>query len=179
MIEKPDVVDSKLAYDGWLKVRQDTLKIPGLKSEYNYDVVLIPSGVAILPFIDKETLLLQYQYRHPISEKILELVQGGVDKGETSINAAKRELFEETGYSCNLYYLNTIYLMPGSLDNRLDIFYADSLEKTSDAENNPLETCELVKMPYEQVLQEVLSGKHKDSALVSAILFYGAIQRKK
>ena len=179
MIEKPEVIKSEIVYRGWLKVRQDTLRIPGLETEYKYDTVLIPSnGVGILPFLDKDTLLLQYQYRHSISEKILELVQGGVSRGESSIDAAKRELLEETGYSCELHSLNSIYLMPGSLNNRLDIFYADSLKKICEAEDNPLETCELVSMPYKQVLEEILAGKHMDSALVSAVLFYEATRKK-
>ncbi|MFQ6010105.1 MAG: NUDIX hydrolase [Candidatus Aenigmatarchaeota archaeon] len=172
MRKKPEVLRSKNQYNGWLKLRVDILKLPGTEKPYPYDVVEIGDGVAVLPFLDKETLLLAEQYRHPVGETLLELIQGGIRKNETIVEAAKRELLEETGYTGNVKNTYTMYPLPGSLDMRLYIVEATELEKIQEPGLDATESLTLVERSYKQVLEEVLSGKHKDSALAWAVLYH-------
>ena len=69
------------------------------KKEY-YHYIEEPNNVVIVPFIKNKFLIVE-QKREPINKKNFEFPMGWVDKGETLVNAATRELFEETGYKCN------------------------------------------------------------------------------
>ena len=145
-----------------------------------YDVVQIGDGVAILPFIDDKTLLLAQQYRHPVQETLLELIQGGITRekrdvpGETPEEAAHRELLEETGYDGTMEHLFTFYPLPATLDMKLHIMRATGLQKKQEVCCEFGEYLSVVQLPYEQVFQEVLSGRHKDSALAMTILYHHA-----
>jgi len=169
-LEIPQVLRSKTIHKGWLELRVDELQLSGTTQVY--DVVKIGDGVATLPFLSDKILLLAEQYRHPVQDCLLELIQGGIKNGEPIEDAAQRELLEETGYSGKIEYTNTIYPMPASLDMRLHIMKATNLKKVQEPEFNPLERMKLIHKPYQEVLEEVLSGIHKDSALVFAILNY-------
>ena len=172
MEKKPKVISSKDVYQGWLKVRKDRLILPRNKIEYDYDVVCIGEGVAMLPFFDKDTLFLMTQYRHPVQEDLLELVQGGINSGESIEAAAQRELMEETGYSAEtIKYMTTTYPLPGSLEMKLHIVKSYCLEKVQEPKLDCAENPIITLVPYQEVLKGVLSNKHKDSALVTAILY--------
>ncbi|MBT3793178.1 MAG: NUDIX hydrolase [Rhodospirillales bacterium] len=58
-------------------------------------------GVCILPILDGAIGLQQY-FRHAVAETLWEVPRGFIDEGETPVEAALRELKEETGLSCDL-----------------------------------------------------------------------------
>ncbi|MBL7160940.1 MAG: NUDIX hydrolase [Candidatus Aenigmarchaeota archaeon] len=171
MKERPVVESSEKVYHGFLDLRVDKIRLrSGIG--FNYDVVTVGDGVAVLPFIDEYTLLLAKQYRHPVGEYLLELIQGGISRGESVEEAAMRELLEETGYTGRLERINTMYPLPSSLDMRLHILRATGLEKKHEPKLDPWEDLTIVEIPYNRVLEEVCSGNHRDSALGWAILHH-------
>lgn len=171
-MEKPKVISRRKIHSGWFHVRRDTLRIPGYAKKYPYDVVTIGDGVAVLPFLDEAKVLLARQYRHPVDDSPFELIQGGMQEGETIVQAAQRELLEETGYSAMIEHIGTMYPLPGSLDMRLHLTRARNMKKIKEPIDDPLERMDLVERHYGTVLDEVLSGVHRDSALRDVILFH-------
>ncbi|MCX6774502.1 MAG: NUDIX hydrolase [DPANN group archaeon] len=171
MIEKPEITSTQRIYTGWLRLDVLTLREGGVTRKY--DVVTSKGGVAILPFLDNDTVLLARQYRPPVDDYLLELIQGGLKtEDESAEEAARRELLEETGYEGKIEHLATFFPFPTALNMRLHIMKAYNLRKVQEPEDNPLERLTLVEMPYKQLLEEVLSGKHKDSALREAVMCY-------
>ena len=58
----------------------------------------LPGAVAILAFDENDRILMVSQYRHAVEDEVLELPAGMLEKGEDPIEAARRELLEETGF---------------------------------------------------------------------------------
>lgn len=75
-------------------------------------------GVMIIPITEDDEIVLLKQYRPAIGDYLYELPAGIVDPGESIEEAARRELFEETGLSCKEYelYLKPSYTSVGLTD---------------------------------------------------------------
>jgi ADP-ribose pyrophosphatase len=91
-------VSSELIYDGrLLKVRRDEVRLPDGHPAWR-EYVEHPGAVMMLAFVDDDTILLERQYRYPKHRHFIELPAGKLEKGETALSTAKRELVEECGF---------------------------------------------------------------------------------
>ena len=113
-------------------------------------------AVLVIPMIDDETVLMRYE---------LGLTKGKIDKGETPVEAAGRELKEEIGYGANkLTFLKTITLAPGYQSSETHIVLAEELyEETAEGdEPEPLEIVpkklsDIEQLTYSEDLTEARS----------------------
>ena len=89
---------SKLVYAGrMLEVREDEVLLPD-GNEARREYVVHPGAALILPLFDDDHVLLERQYRYPVGQHLYELPAGKFERDESSLETAKRELLEETGY---------------------------------------------------------------------------------
>ncbi len=86
-------------------------------------------GSAVMMAVDEENrILLVRQFRLPARQELWELPAGRLDPGESAIEAAKRELREETGYQAkNWVELVSFWPSPGYVDEKMDLFLARDL----------------------------------------------------
>ncbi len=81
-----------------------------------------------MPVDEKKRVLLVRQYRLPAEKMLWELPAGRLDEGENALQAAKRELIEETGYRAKTWKkLVTFYPSPGYVQEKMTIFLATNL----------------------------------------------------
>lgn len=87
------------------------------------------SGSAVMMAVDeKKRILLVRQYRLPADNYLWELPAGRLDPGENPLQAAKRELAEETGYRARHWKkLASYYASPGFVGERMNLFQATGL----------------------------------------------------
>ena len=87
------------------------------------------AGSAVMMAVDdKKRILLVKQYRLPAEKYLWELPAGKVDDGEKPLQAAKRELIEETGYTAKKWdKLATFFVSPGYVQERMTIYLATDL----------------------------------------------------
>jgi ADP-ribose pyrophosphatase len=86
------------------------------------------AGSAVMMAVDRRRILLVRQYRLPAARYMWELPAGRLDPGEKPLQAAKRELIEETGYRAKRWTkLASFYISPGYVDERMTIYLAESL----------------------------------------------------
>lgn len=83
----------------WLKVRKDVVRFPNGVGIPDFYVTEAPDWVNVIAITTEGKFIIEEQYRHGIQKVCFELCAGMVDEGETPIEAAKRELQEETGFS--------------------------------------------------------------------------------
>jgi ADP-ribose pyrophosphatase len=86
-------------------------------------------GSAVMMAVDeKKRILLVRQFRLPAAKSLWELPAGRLDKGEKPLQAARRELREETGYKARKWKkLAAFWPSPGFVDEKMTIFLATGL----------------------------------------------------
>lgn len=83
----------------WLKVRKDHVRMPSGVEMDDFYVVESNDWVNVIAVTEDGMIIIEEQYRHGIQRICFELPAGNVSEGEEPLDAAKRELFEETGYA--------------------------------------------------------------------------------
>ena len=82
----------------WLTARRDVVRLPNGTEIPEFYVLEYPDWVNIIAVTADVEFVMIRQYRHGIDQTRYELVAGCVDPGEDPLTAAKRELYEETGF---------------------------------------------------------------------------------
>jgi ADP-ribose pyrophosphatase len=95
-------------------------------------------GSAVMMAVDaKDRVMLVRQYRMPANQFLWELPAGKTDEGETALQAARRELIEETGLRAKKWKkLVSFFPSPGFVEEKMTIFLATDL---THGESRPME----------------------------------------
>jgi ADP-ribose pyrophosphatase len=111
------------------------------------DVVVHAPVAAVLAIDGDDRLTLVRQHRVPVESSLLELPAGFIEPGESPLEAARRELAEETGlHSGEWRAAATFYTSAGFTDERVHLFVATGLEP-GDATPTEDERLEIVRVP--------------------------------
>lgn len=86
-------------------------------------------GSAVMMAVDQQSrVLLVKQFRLPAEQDLWELPAGRLDPGESPLEAAKRELREETGYQAKKWTeLASFWASPGYVQEKMNVFLAEEL----------------------------------------------------
>ena len=164
-------VNSQIIYDvKIIKVYKDQVECPNKKIATR-EIVRHHGGVGILAVVD-QCILLVKQFRYAYNKDTLEIPAGKLEKGEEAALAGKRELEEETGYSCqSMKLINEIYPTTGYCDEIIHLYEAIDLFKVE----NPLEGDEdefidVIAMPIDEAYKKVMNNEIHDSKTIIAIM---------
>jgi len=163
MIE--EVMFSENVYDGKLiNVRKDKIRLKG--KIFAREVVEHPGAVAVIPMLDEKTILMIEQYRHAIGKSILEIPAGTLEKNESALECAHRELNEETGYEADeLIKLVDCYIAPGYSTELIQIFLAPKIRKTK--QNLELdEHVNVLSMDLMEINKKITNNEIRDAKTI-------------
>lgn len=167
-------ISSKISYRGkFIDVIKDQVCLPdGSKGIREY--IHHPGAAMIIPTFKDGKILIIKQFRYPLNKVFIEFPAGKIDKGETSLQTAKRELYEETGYRAKKWkFITTIHPVIGYADEKIDIFAASDLSRDATKEHL-LEHGEFLiieKMKFSQLLKLAKSGKLTDVKTLIGVLW--------
>jgi len=137
-----------------------------------FEVVHHPGGVAILPILDDDRVVLIRQFRPALGGMILEIPAGRLESEETPENCARRELQEEVGYQAeSLEYLGEMLPAVGFCDERIHLFVARGLSSVPQA-LEPDEYLEILRLPMTGVLRMIGEGHIPDGKTQLALLLW-------
>ena len=150
----------KLIHDGYRKIIERTFVFPNGK-ERAFELRKEGESVGVLALTYKNEFILVKQYR-PGPEKIwLDIPGGGVEVGETPLEAIKRELLEETGYAGNLSFVQTF--SSGAYSTGVKhCFVATGCRKIKDPKPDEGEFMEVGLMPLADFREHIRSGRLSD-----------------
>lgn len=128
-------------------------------------------AVCVIP-IDSEgnvTVVRQYRYAH--SKVLCEIPAGKLDAGEDFLEAAKRELFEETGITAGKYtFLGEIYTTPAFVDEVIYMYLATDLTESGEQHLDRDEFLNVEKIPLSELVDMTLRGEIRDAKTQAAVL---------
>lgn len=167
---KEKTLSSEIKFKGKIfNVEVDGVELPDGKKSRR-ECVRHSGGAAVL-LIDNGKVLLVKQYRYLYGKEIYEIPAGKLNAGEVPLNAAARELEEETGYKAKLTHFLDIYPSPGYTDEIIHIYFAEKYEcaaqKLDEGEFLNVEFIELFK-----VFDLIDKGIICDAKTVSALYKY-------
>ena len=124
--------------------------------------------------IENDCVIMVKQFRYPFDEA-LEIPAGINNNNETSIDCAKRELLEETGYSAvDFKHLIRYYPFLGYNSQCIDCFVATKLKKISEPKLDDDEFVTIEKIPIKKIISMIKSGKIIDSKTICSVMIYAA-----
>ena len=99
--------------------------------EVTFTFLSTKDAVVIVPRTKAGKVVLVRQIRPAVNEELLELPAGGIEKDEDPLQAARRELAEETGYvAADMRLISSFYPSPGITTERMYMYLAEVGEQS-------------------------------------------------
>ncbi len=147
----------------------DRVKLPNNKI-VTREKVTHPGAVGIVPVNKEGKIMLVEQFRYPLESVLLEIPAGKLDKSESPLECAARELKEEIGATGGkLIHLTTFYTSPGFCDEILYLYLAINFERKGNDPDDD-EFLQIVELKMTDALSFIKSGKIKDAKTIIGIL---------
>ncbi len=136
----------------------------------DFEFVQHPGAAAVVPVLNHSQIVLINQYRHALRETIWEIPAGTLDKRESALVCAQRELIEETGYRAAAWEtLAEITPVPGYSNERIHLFLARDLSPARqdlDAD----EVLQVHVVEFEKAMEMILRGEIRDGKTICGLL---------
>ncbi|WP_305091503.1 NUDIX hydrolase [Prescottella sp. R16] len=172
-----DTVSSREVYSGAIvALRVDRVAMPGGR-EADREIVEHDGAVAVVVLDDADRLVLVRQYRHPLGRRLWELPAGLLDvPGEDPVDAARRELEEETGLAADHWsVLVDVALSPGFTDESVRVFVATGVREIGRPDAHDEEAdLEIARFPLDEAVAMTLRGEIVNATAVAGILALAA-----
>ena len=155
----------------WLTVRKDAVRLPDGRINPEFYVLEYPDWVNIIAIDENGQYVMERQFRYGLGKTCYEIPAGVIEKGETPIEAARRELLEETGYGEGEWSpLMTISGNPSTTSNLTHCFLARGVRKISGQHLDATEDITVCLLDEAQV-KDLLESDQIRQALMAAPLW--------
>ncbi|MGN7942036.1 NUDIX hydrolase [Virgibacillus sp. 6R] len=137
------------------------------------EIVKHPGAVAVIAITPENKIVMVEQFRKPLGRTIVEIPAGKLEKGEKPEVTAKRELEEETGYTCSdLRPLISFYTSPGFADELVHLFITEKLVKLKElAQLDEDEFLDVKEVTLEEAMEMVQNQQIYDAKTAFAVQY--------
>lgn len=140
--------DREVLLDGFIKVEAVEVVVPKELQGRKYSVVTTADAVAVVLTLQETGEVVLVRQPRPAAELFLwEIPAGKIDPGERPYDAAKREVKEETGYTCHsLRLIRSYFPSPGV--NAEQIYLYHGVASVNSRENQRLDDDEKITVSH-------------------------------
>ncbi len=167
----PEIINSEVVYRGFFDMRVDMLQLPhGPKRLYTV-LDIGRHAAAIIAQTKEGQFVINKEYRHPTRKWLLSCPGGRIDDGESPLEAAKRELLEETGYGGGSFrLLGSTFPFPAVTDQQIYYIAATDVSYLQPPALEPFELIHTELKTKEELMKEISSGGSIDGVLCTGLL---------
>ena len=163
----------------WLNVRQEVVELPSGTQIPTWFVMDFPDWINVIAITKDGHIVMEDQYRHGLGKTHYELPAGLVDPGETPLQAAQRELSEETGFGGGEWQLfMTISPNPTNHSNLNYCFLATGVEKLREQHQEATEDIRVHVLSKAEVRQLLEEGEIVQALHTAPLWKYFATQKQ-
>ena len=173
-------LSSELKYDNpWISLTEYNVITPAGTEGIYGKVHFKNIAIGIIAIDAEDNTYLVGQYRFPLDLYSWEIPEGGCPEGTDWLEAAKRELKEETGFGAGKWTEILKMHVSNSVSDELAIIYVAEELIAGKAAPEDTEQLSIQRIPFQQAVEWVMEGKITDSISVAAILKWQVLKNKK
>ena len=162
----------------WLTARRDVVKLPNGTVNDEFYVLEYPDWVNVIAITKDDRMVMIRQYRHGLRRTSYELVAGVIEDGENPMDAAKRELLEESGYAGGQWQeFMQLCANPSTTNNISHTYLAVGVEKVANQKLDETEDVEVHIMEKETVKQMIYNNEFVQSLMAAPLLKYFSLYK--
>ena len=166
------------AYEGYFDVDILHFELPSGSTHIHSCATMPADAVMILAETQEQTLILTKEYRPCVDRWIYSCPGGCIDQGETPLEAARRELLEETGYGVDeIKILSSAYPFPGSSSQKIYFALGFNAIKIQEPKLDPSECIEVIPLSSTNIENAIERQEAIDGILCTA-LYLRSLQRR-
>ena len=133
--------------------------------------------VIVVPFLDRQKLLMIRQFRYPVGKVMPEFPAGHVENGEDPLDTAKRELEEETGQRARkVEYIYSYHPSVGRTKQSVHVFRATGLAKKTATRHDSGEQISMKTVTVNQLRHLIVKRKVESAGTLIAYLLCCAMK---
>ncbi len=174
------VIKREKIYKGkYLDLEKCFIELPDGKEGIR-EIVCVKNAVAVLPIDENRDVFLVRQHRAAIGRTILEIPAGLIDEGEEPEDSAIRECEEEIGFRPGkLTELLTYSHAEGYSTGFITLYLGTDLKFTGRTFLDNSEFLEIVKMPYDLLVEDIARNRFVDSKTILSVMLSREITNRR
>ncbi len=175
-MQRYEVLEVRPVFEGHFNVDEATVRIDDREPMKRLSVERGDGAAVLVHQLDTDELLLVRQFRYPTSRhglpELLEIVAGGIDKGEAPDKTARREVEEEIGYKTEMLVpIAKFFGSPGGMSELVHVYYApvEAGDRINAGDGTPGENVQIVTLPVDEALKMLETPQPMDAKLLVAL----------